>query len=790
MLPSNHVIWLDDLDRYLGGGGLTAGLVMRLAESNAVVATLRAREWDRFQPTDLLRPPEWDALSVFEKVTLDRDRDRPNDEDLARAVPDVEVRDRISRIGIGEYVGSGQHIVDRLSLGAQAHPLGYALVCGAVDWWRTGVARPVPASLLPALASARLNPRQRTTLATREGYSDSLAWATREINPTVALLEPGDGVFTVYDFALDRLTTTDDAPTSTAWQIVIDNAEPSELVAIGYQAEVTYGDHDVAERAWRQASAAGHTGAMTNLGILLKQLGNLAEAVIRYRQAANNGDTRAVINLGALLRQRGDLTEAESWYQRAADSGDCRAMFNLGLLLAQRGNLTEAGNWYQRAANSGDSEAMFNLGLLLERRGDPGEIIINFQQRAGTIGGGDELTKARWAARTEAQRGGRFGESYNMYRLGLLLTERGDLAEAENWYRRAAWHGDKNAMNNLGVLLKLRGNLTEAEIWYQRAADTGEVRAMVNLGTLMKGRGDLTKAKTWWRRAVQFGNREAMKNLGDLLERCGDLVEAEALYRRAANTYKDEEAMFNVGCLMTRRGDLIEAETWYRRAADKLETTLRYSAHHAQIEDWCRSAAADGDRYAMLTLASLLLSRRDLAGYETWYQRATADGCTTMRNHLEQRGDLAEAETWYRRAADDGHSGAMFNLGLLLEQRGDLAEAETWYRQAAMYYDNNAMNNLGLLLEQRGNLAEAETWYRRAADDGHSGAVSNLKLLLDRREAEAGYQRADEYSDTGPPSTDSDGRLSPAGPTRAASGFGPSGQTTARPRKRAHRKRR
>jgi hypothetical protein len=77
MIPRGHVIWLDNLDRFLGGGELTAGLIQRLASSNSVIATLRAKEWDRFQPTDQLRPPQWDALTGFEMVTLDRDRDRP-----------------------------------------------------------------------------------------------------------------------------------------------------------------------------------------------------------------------------------------------------------------------------------------------------------------------------------------------------------------------------------------------------------------------------------------------------------------------------------------------------------------------------------------------------------------------------------------------------------------------------------------------------------------------------------------------------------------------------------------
>lgn len=85
MVPRDHVIWLDDLERFLTGSGLTPGLIKRLAAHNAVVATLRAQEWDRFQPSDRLRPPEWDILSCFEKITLDRERDRPTEDELRLA---------------------------------------------------------------------------------------------------------------------------------------------------------------------------------------------------------------------------------------------------------------------------------------------------------------------------------------------------------------------------------------------------------------------------------------------------------------------------------------------------------------------------------------------------------------------------------------------------------------------------------------------------------------------------------------------------------------------------------
>jgi TPR repeat protein len=44
--------------------------------------------------------------------------------------------------------------------------------------------------------------------------------------------------------------------------------------------------------------------------------------------------------------------------------------------------------------------------------------------------------------------------------LGVLLQQRGDLAEAESWYRRAADANDTRAMSYLGVLLQQRSGLT------------------------------------------------------------------------------------------------------------------------------------------------------------------------------------------------------------------------------------------------------------------------------------------------------------------------------------------
>ena len=63
------VIWLDDIDRLIGAGGITDGALRQLSNSgNILVGTIRAHAYDAFRPSDWLRPPEWDVLSVFEHI--------------------------------------------------------------------------------------------------------------------------------------------------------------------------------------------------------------------------------------------------------------------------------------------------------------------------------------------------------------------------------------------------------------------------------------------------------------------------------------------------------------------------------------------------------------------------------------------------------------------------------------------------------------------------------------------------------------------------------------------------
>src|SRR4051794_21454177 len=92
---------------------------------------------------------------------------------------------------------------------------------------------------------------------------------------------------------------------------------PEDLDAVGYRA-FSEGHRDIALTLYARLAASGHP--------------DLAP--------------QAMSNLGYLLEERGEVEEAEGWYRRGADAGDGKAMSNLGYLLEKRGEVEEAERWY------------------------------------------------------------------------------------------------------------------------------------------------------------------------------------------------------------------------------------------------------------------------------------------------------------------------------------------------------------------------------------------------------------------------------------------------------------
>jgi tetratricopeptide (TPR) repeat protein len=396
---SNSVIWLDDIERLIGTGGITEGALQRLsAAHNVIIGTIRASAYERFRPSDQLRPPEWDVLSTFEHVFVSRELTPNEQARLAQAVSDPEILKRIRSVGLGEYAGAAAQVAEALKLGAAgADSVGYALVLGAADWRRCGLIRPVPVTVLPILAEPHLDERRRTRLSDKEAFSAGLAWAIREINPSVSLLQPsGLDSYIIYDYALDLISRQNVPVPAASWAVVMTNADPSELIGIGYTAEVTYHQTETAIQAFSEAAHSGHAYAAPmaarNLGVLLAGQGDTDGAKSAYQQAIDSGHPvaapMAIVNLGNLLARQGDADGAKSAYQQAIDSGHAvaapMAARNLGLVLAGQGDADGAKSAYRRAIDSGHGDAtpmaMVNLADLLAAQGDADGAKSAYQQ--------------------------------------------------------------------------------------------------------------------------------------------------------------------------------------------------------------------------------------------------------------------------------------------------------------------------------------------------------------------------------------------------------------------------
>jgi tetratricopeptide (TPR) repeat protein len=380
----DSIIFLDDIDRLIGDKGISRAGLTRIAKQNVIIGTIRAAIYDGFLPTDRIRAPQGDVLSIFELVIIDRALSVNEKIRLQEAVGDPKMCRRIWRAGIGEYVGGARRITEALRLGRAACPIGLALVQGAADWSRAGISEPTPASLLPALASPHLDERGRIGLSNAQEYQKALEWATCVISPTVSLLQREQGdCFSVFDYALDRLADHADPIPESTWSILVDNTSAGDLNNVGLTAAAS-NNHQVAQLAWRKNEETGDPDsapfAALYLGTLLVGQGDTKDAIAAFQRAVNSHHAdaapSAAVSLGDLHSQEGDLRKARRAYQQAISyqhsQVTAEAELGLGNLLAAQGDLAGAQTAYQRALDSdldiAKVEAAFTDGMTEDQK--------------------------------------------------------------------------------------------------------------------------------------------------------------------------------------------------------------------------------------------------------------------------------------------------------------------------------------------------------------------------------------------------------------------------------------
>ncbi|MEU5951694.1 hypothetical protein [Streptomyces sp. NPDC047525] len=247
---SRCVLWLDDLEKYLGSGGLTESQVRRLLEHSrgevVVVATLRSEEHRRYSAREGSRltgaerdfwREECAVVALATVIRLDR-LWSPTEIGRARELPPSR-RLRLAlqaadRFGISESLACGPDLVHewRNAWTCGAHPRGAALVTAVLDCRRAGLHRPVPLGWSSLDHEPYLAARGGHLLRP-EPFPEALAWACRPLSATSSLLAQDDRTegLSCFDYLLgcEDLEPVPDH----LWEALLPRLDPQEAYELG-----------------------------------------------------------------------------------------------------------------------------------------------------------------------------------------------------------------------------------------------------------------------------------------------------------------------------------------------------------------------------------------------------------------------------------------------------------------------------------------------------------------------------------------------------------------------------
>ncbi|MFE7561703.1 tetratricopeptide repeat protein [Kitasatospora sp. NPDC057500] len=336
--------------------------------------------------------------------------------------------------------------------------------------------------------------------------------------------------------------------------------------------------------------------------------------------------------------------------------------------------------------------------------------------------------------------------------LGRIVVDRGEFAEAEQWYLRALAllerlgdaHGTAIGHHQLAVIAHRLDRPADAERRTREALDAferlGETqRAAVcrhQLGVLAQEQGGFEEAYLWFGRALASADRSADRPFATDLHHRLAAVAAE-LGRLAAAEKWSEEALalaeesgslpdtargcHQLGVLAAAQERLDEAESWHRKAL-----VIRQD-----LGDRPGTAASQHQ------LGVVAARRGDLAGAETWYSRALAvreelgdqAGVSVGYHQLgltaQTGGRAADAEARYRKALDVSHrigdtpglARTFGQFGLFAAEQGRPREAMEWLVRSITCFEEfphpvtwPSVVNLGLLARDLGPRAVERAW--------------------------------------------------------------------------------
>ena len=704
--PVPHtVVWLDELQRYLGGReGLTADTVRALLSASGpivLVATLwpgRYSTYTKLPKDDGSEDPyrwEREVLALAEIVRLEPDWSEAELERACQAAAcDPRIRYAVSAGGgfsLPQILAAAPQLADRWD-NADSYAAG--VLAAAVDATRLGYRSPLPADLLRAAAVGYCDSRAQA-IAPVNWFETALAYATEPLNGAAATLEPvaaGMGEilgYTVADYLLQYAAPKrhrQPIPHHT-WDALLTHTHVSaDAARIGQAATNRILYCYALPLLWRSADA-GDFQAAESLTELLVAQGDV-EAL---REHADAGNFQAAIRLAGLLAERGDVDAL----RERANADKPEGAYWLARLLAKRGATDAAMALVREYADAGHAWAVHALvGLLVAR--DDIDALLECTDDPGVT-----------------------------FRLIGLLIERSDSTAAVALLRKYADAGHAWAVDRLATLLVEQGEAVAAITLLRKHADAGDSNAAFRHATLLAERGEIgalrdradagdTTAAAWHARLlVQRGDVDTLRDRAD----AGDTTAAV----RLARLLVERGATGTAVTLLLKHADAgdISAAAWLAQLL----------ADYGDVKT-LRDRADAGDTSAALRLAELLAKRGDI---DTLRDRADAGDATAavrLAELLAKRGDI----DILRDRADTGDLVATRLLDELLVDRGDVEGL----RERTEIGDSNAALKLADLLVKRDDTNAAITLLRERADVGDSAAAARLiQLLADQKDVDA-----------------------------------------------------
>ncbi|WP_268258356.1 toll/interleukin-1 receptor domain-containing protein [Parafrankia discariae] len=640
--PARIVLWLDELQNYLGGEhGLTAATVNALLDAPTPVVLVGTIWPSRYRAFTTPPPPDtdddpyrWERDTLRQAAVIDIDgRFTPTEQARARTIaahdPRIQIGLDSPDDGLTQTLAAGPELLRSWTSAKTDAPYAWAAITAALDAARLGARAPLTSDLLRAAAPDYCTPRQQAT-APPHWFEHALAYATTPIHgasATLNLVGTAMGQTTGYttaDYLLQHATAArrHQRPPASLWTALRDHiTDPDDLIQVS-NAALNRRIYAIAIPLLRRRADTSDVDAAGRLASLLAEVGEHDE----LRARADTGDEHAADELATLLAAAG---ERDGLHARA-QAGSGPAARRLADLLAAAGERQAAIDLLRPHADAGNEQAAGRLAELLIKAGERQAAIDLLRPHADT-GDVDAAIRlvdllAEAGERDELHARAQAGNAHAAHRLVGLLTKAGDRRAAIDVIRPRADAGDEHAADELAILLAEVGEHDEL----RARADAGDEYAADELAILLAAAGERDELHA----RAQAGNWQASYRLADLLATAGEHDEL-----RARADAGDGEAAGRLAELLIMAGERQAAIDIFRPHAETGGLLLVYGlinlltavGEQQAVTDILRTRADAGEGRAARQLADLL---------------AEAGDERLRRYGFDAHGQIADGPTW------------------------------------------------------------------------------------------------------------------------------------------------